>query len=359
MPASPVPVTLLTGFLGSGKTTLLNRLVAAPEAGRLAVVVNETGDVALDARLVVGSTEEIVELRDGCVCCTVRGDLSAAVGRLLDRRRAWLRRLRFDRIVVECSGLASPGPVVQTFLLDPKLAAETRVDGVLTLASAADVPRQLREHPETAEQLGYADLVLLNHVDRAPGALLDEAEAAVRAVNPNAPLVRTVRGELPVARLLDLGGADPARWRLGAGPSPPRSPADGHHPAGAHAHEHEGHTHEGHTHEAHTHESLAPDPHLHTPAVTHVSLASDRPLDLGKLKLFLQFVAARRTWTLFRLKGIFRCEGHQRAVVAHGVYQWLELGPGPFDAPPRSQLLLIGRDLDADELRRGWAAVGG
>lgn len=331
MPAGPVPVTLLTGFLGSGKTTLLNRLVAAPEAGRLAVVVNETGDVALDARLVVGSTEEIVELRDGCVCCTVRGDLSAAVGRLLDRRKAWFRRLRFDRIVVECSGLASPGPVVQTFLLDPKLAAETRVDGVLTLASAADVPRQLAEHPETAEQLGYADLVLLNHVDRAPGALLDEAEAAVRAVNPNAPLVRTVRGELPVARLLDLGGADPARWRLGAGPSPPQSPADGHDHAG----------------------------HSHTPAVTHVSLASDRPLDLGKLKLFLQFVAARRTWTLFRLKGIFRCEGHQRAVVAHGVYQWLELGPGPFDAPARSQLLLIGRDLDGEELRRGWAAVGG
>lgn len=313
-----VPVTLLTGFLGSGKTTLLNRLVTAPGAGRFAVIVNETGDVALDGRLVVGSTEEIVELRDGCVCCTVRGDLSAAVGRLLDRRRAWFRRLRFDRLVVECSGLASPGPVVQTFLLDARLARETRVDGVLALASAVDVPRQLAEHAETAEQLGYADTILLNHVDRADGEGLAAAERAVRSINPTAPLQHAVRAEVDPAPLLDLGGHDPSRWSF-----------DAHH----HAHAHDG--------------------------VGHLTLRSDRPLDLARLKLFLQFVASRRSWQLLRLKGLFRCEGHTRAVVAHGIYQWLELGPAALPPPARSELLLIGRGLDAGELERGWAAAGG
>lgn len=315
-----IPVTLLTGFLGSGKTTLLNRLVGAPGAGRFAVVVNETGEVALDGRLVVGSTEEIVELRDGCVCCTVRGDLAVAVGRLLDRRRAWFRRRSFDRLLVECSGLASPGPVVQTFLLDPRLAAETRVDGVLALASAVDIERQLAEHPETAEQLGYADRILLNHCDRAEAAGVAAAERAVRRINPSAPITRTVRAELDPTPLLDLGGHDPTRWTLGAG-------------------------------EAHD--------HAHDAGVGHLSLRAERALDLGRLKLFLQFVAARRTWQLLRLKGIFRCEGHGRAVVAHGVYQWLELGSGPLDPPARSELLLIGRGLDAGEIGRAWVAAGG
>jgi G3E family GTPase len=308
-PASPLPVTILTGFLGAGKTTLLNRLV--PAAKPVAVIVNEAGEVALDGRLVVGTTEQIVELTDGCVCCTVRGDLVAAVHRLLDRRRAWLRPLRFERLLVEASGLASPGPVVQTFVLDPRLAAETRVDGVIAVASAADLDAALATAPVASEQIAVADAVVLTHADRGDAAA---AEARVRGLNATAPLWRAERGAVESAPLLDLGGADPARWRFALN-------------------EHVG--------------------------AVHVALNADGALDLGRLKLFLQFVSARRTWTLWRLKGLFRCEGHRHAVVAHGVFQWLELGSSALERPDRSVLMLVGRGLDEGELRRGWEAVTG
>ncbi|MSP56179.1 MAG: GTP-binding protein [Myxococcales bacterium] len=321
-----LPVTLVAGFLGAGKTTVLNRLLASPNVGRVAVIVNEAGEVALDGRLIIGTTEEIVEIRDGCVCCTVRGDLRVAVGRLLDRRAAWFRPLRFDRILVECSGLASPGPVVQTFRLDPRLAAETRVDGVVVVASAVDLPTQLAGHPEAAEQVAYADRIIVNHCDRAgPASGLDDdpvaaAVRAIREINPGAPIDRAVRGETATAPLLDLGGEDVGRW---------------------------------------TTAFIRPAPaQLHGLGLTrHVVLRTTSTLNLPALKLYLQFVASRRTWTLMRLKGILRCEGLSRGVVAHGVYQWLELGPGPMDPPDESQLLLIGRNLDLGELQRGWAAV--
>lgn len=277
----------------------------------MAVIVNESGDVALDGQLVVGTTEEIVELTDGCVCCTVRGDLVAAVTRLLARRKAWFRPLRFERLIIETSGLASPGPVVQTFLLDPVLSAETRVDGVIAVASAADLARALELHPLSIEQLAVADAVVLNHVDRADA---DAAETLVRAHNPTAPLWRAHHADVDVGPLLDLGGHDAARWQMAAT--------------------------------------------SHVEAA-HVTLSTDRPVDLPRLKVFLQFVAARRTWTLWRLKGLFHCSGLQRAVVAHGVFQWLQLGPGAMAAPTTSTLVLIGRDFDRAEIERGWAVVVG
>jgi G3E family GTPase len=329
-----VPVTLLTGFLGAGKTTLLNRLLQSPDAGRIACVVNEFGELGLDAALVVGADEEVVELRNGCLCCTVRGDLVRTVGRLLDRRRSLWRRLRFDRLVVELSGLATPGPVVQTFLLDDRLRRETRVDGVIAVVNVPDLERDLAQHPELAHQLGHADRVLLNHSDRAEPDVLERATRAAAALCGLGVLQPTVRCQVDLGPLLDLRRDDPDRWRL----APAEPPCAG----GT-----------GHVHGPRCFEPQGSEP-LHTSGIETLGLESSAALDLHRLKVWLQFVTSRRDGELLRLKGLLHCRGEPRAVVAHGVHQWLELGPGERPAPKRSRLVLIGRGLDREALRRGF-----
>jgi len=326
-----VPVTLLTGFLGSGKTTLLNRILAEPHGERVAVIVNEFGDVGIDGKLVVGAEEDVVELANGCVCCTVRGDLAATITRLLRRRtRRLLGRVRFDRILIETSGLASPGPVVQTLQVVPELSEAVRLDGIVTLVHTARMADQLARHPEASDQVAYADRLVLNHVDRCTPDEVEATERLLAGANALAERERATRADVPIAPLLALATGDPARWRLeglGTGAGAAAAPLAG----AAHAADH-----------AHTH------------GVVTLALRSREPLDIHRLKLWLQFVSSRATHELMRLKGVLACRGLPQPVVVQGVYQWLELGPGEGSPPAESVLVLIGRDLDPDELRRGW-----
>ena len=195
---APVPTTLIAGFLGSGKTTLLNRVLVECSAEPIGVIVNEFGAIGIDGRLVVGTAEEVVQLENGCLCCEVRGDLVGAVDRLLRARRP------VTRILIEASGLASPGPIAQTLVLDPRV----ELDGIVTVAHAKHVAEQLERHPEAAEQVAYADLLLLNHID-AEGVDLAAAESALRMRNAAAPIERTSRAVCDVSRLFEMATATP------------------------------------------------------------------------------------------------------------------------------------------------------
>lgn len=320
------PVQVLTGFLGSGKTTLVNRLLQAPDAPPTAVLVNEFGDAPVDGSLVISSDEEIVELANGCVCCTVRGDLVAAILGLLERRQRGLLRAGrpFERLLIETSGLASPGPVVQTLLVEPRLAEALRPAAVVTLCNAERVEEQLAAFPEAVEQVGYADLLLLNHADRVEAAALGRAEQALRARNPEARLERTRFAELDLTAFEQEASGVQVRA----------------------------------AEEAEGGGSLG-GPHGHTEGAGTVVLRSDEPLSLHTLKIWLAFLANRRTHELWRLKGVVRCREVDERVVVQGVYQHLTIGPEPGPVPDESVLVLIGRGLDRDELERGWARTRG
>ena len=325
--SEPIPVTLLAGFLGSGKTTLLNRILTAPHGRRVVVVVNEFGDTNIDADLIVGGDEDLVQLQGGCLCCTVREDLRTSLHGLLERRnKGWFRRLKFDQVVIEASGLASPGPAIQTLLVDAELARGMRPAGVVTLAHAGHIEHQLQEHPEVAEQMAYADHILLNHCDGMAEDELSAAQDAIALCNAQAPVQRSEHAEVDIVPLLDL---DP----LG---SPPESMAqdcgDG---ACTHSH--------------------------HSSGVGTITLRCSAPLDGEALRLWLEFLSRRRGHELLRAKGIMRLEGKSELYSLQGIYQWLELSPLQARTQPKpseqSVLVLIGRDLDRAELERGWQAI--
>ncbi len=332
-----VPVTLLAGFLGSGKTTLANRILSEQHEQRIAVIVNEFGDVGIDGRLVVGVDDNVIELSNGCLCCTVRGDLADTLHSLLIRRRQAEGPEPFERILIEASGLASPGPVAQALLVDTVLSAQLQLDGIVTMAHAQHITRQLQEHPEAADQVGYADHLILNHCDQCPSADLDAAEVTLRACNPHASLVRTTRAQVDVLDLLHTRTWESINAQRLQPPQGTPNAADS------------GHDHADHDHANHDHH-VGP----HTCDVSTLTLRSDTPLDLNRLKMWLLFVSKRKSHELMRLKGILHCQQHEEAMIIQGVYQWMEVRHSVEEAPDESILVLIGRHLDEAELRREW-----
>ena len=197
-----IPVTVLTGYLGAGKTTLLNRILSEPHGKRYAVVVNEFGEIGIDNELIVGADEEVFEMNNGCICCTVRGDLIRIIEGLMKRKG------RFDAIIVETTGLADPAPVAQTFFVDEDVREAARLDAVVTVADAKWLAQRLRDAPEAKNQIAFADVIIINKTDLVSAAELREVEARIRAINPYAALHRAKKCDVPIADVLERRAFD-------------------------------------------------------------------------------------------------------------------------------------------------------
>jgi len=315
-----IPVTVLTGFLGSGKTTLLNRLLADRHGQRLAVIENEFGAVGVDGQILVRDAgEEVIQTENGCLCCTVRGDLRRGLVDL-HRRRA-TGEIAFDRVVIETSGLAQPAPVVQTLLVDPYLGAHFRLDGVVTLVDARHGPDQLDRHPEAQEQAGFADRLILTKPDLVDAAALAALADRLKDMNPRAEVRVASFGDAAVDWVLDVGGFDPDSV-LALHPGFPRYAA----------------------------------PTVHTSHVESMVYRAGHPFDRERLEYLLEMILEWYGADLLRYKGVLGFAGDPRRWIFQGVHRQrtLALGePWKADEPHGSVLVWIGMRLPREALQQG------
>jgi G3E family GTPase len=338
------PVTVLTGYLGAGKTTLLNRILSEDHGKRYAVIVNEFGEIGIDNDLIVGADEEVFEMNNGCVCCTVRGDLIRVVQGLMKRKGG------FDAIIVETTGLADPGPVAQTFFVDEDVRAKTQLDSVTTVVDAKHLPLRLADSREAAEQIAFADQIILNKTDLVSEAELAAVEASIRRLNPLAPIHRAQRSNVPLDLVLGRGAFDLARITA----LEPDFLNPGHGEPG-HVHDEDcGHDHHGHDH-AHRHH----DHDIDASGIRGVSLTSTRPIHGQRITQWLNDLLQVQGPDILRAKGIIDVAGEDRRLVFQAVHMILE---GDFQGPWRdgderySRLVFIGRNLDEAKLREGFEA---
>jgi len=309
-PVSQVPVTVLTGYLGAGKTTLLNRILTEQHGRKYAVVINEFGELGVDNDLVVDTDEEVFEMNNGCICCTVRGDLIRIVGGLMKRRD------KFDGIIIETTGLANPAPVAQTFFVDEGVRAKTRLDAIVTVVDAKHLPARLADSHEAADQIAFADVIVLNKTDLVSAEELAAVETQIRAINRYATIHRTERAALPIDQVLGRGVLEMVPDFL-----------DGE------------------------------NEHEHDDDVTSVSFEAERPIDPERFNAWIGLLLQDKGPDLLRTKGILSYANDDRRFAFQAVHMIADgdfIGPWKAGEKRVSRLVFIGRNLSRPLLRRGF-----
>ncbi|QOY94783.1 GTP-binding protein [Massilia sp. UMI-21] len=348
----PIPSTILTGFLGAGKTTLLKRILHEAHGLKIAVIENEFGQENIDNDILVRDTgEQIVEMNNGCICCTVRGDLIVALNNLAQKRAAG--EIHFDRVVIETTGLANPGPVAQTFFVDEEVGANYMLDAVVTVVDARHAMDQLDRHEEAQRQVGFADKILLSKTDLVDAAAVDALRSRLHRINPRAPISTSDFGRAPISEVLDLRGFN-LNDKLELDPDFLRA-EEGHDHEHDHTHEHGEHC--GHDH-AHGEACQHHDHHHshHTDDIAAFVFKSERAFDPERLDQFLGSMVQVFGPQMLRYKGVLSMQGADRKVVFQGVHQIMgsDLGAKWGEAETRgSKMVFIGKNLPKDVFIRG------
>ena len=351
IPMSLIPTTILTGFLGSGKTTLLKRVLSEAHGQKIAVIENEFGEENIDNDiLVTDSQEQIVQMSNGCICCTIREDLRETLQLLAAKRRKGL--LDFERVVIETTGLADPGPVVQTFFMDDEIAETYLVDSILTLVDAKHAQQQLDDRQEARRQVGFADQIFLSKTDLVSAEEVDALTHRLKHMNPRAPIRAVHFGEVPLSEVLDLRGFN-LNAKLDIDPDFLQDEDDHSHCDHDHGHHHHDHDHGAHCdHPSHQHGRH----HHHDDDVKSFVYRAERAFDPARLEDFLGAIVNIYGPRMLRYKGVLHMQGTDRKVIFQGVHQLMgsDLGPQWAEGEPRlSRMVFIGIDLPQDIFQQG------